>query len=117
VIEVFLGALDLAGFGLEGVEPEATGRPAYHPATMLKLRPHRNDLPRRCFMRNDKQGMSCGDRRDIHSEILNTALVVRTSRYAEATAMMRILFAPRARSTAHCRRFESRNFATSVSIC
>ena len=23
--------------GLEGVVPEATGRPAYHPATMLKI--------------------------------------------------------------------------------
>ena len=37
VIEAFVGALDLAALGFEGVEPEATGRPAYHPATMLKI--------------------------------------------------------------------------------
>jgi transposase len=37
VIEAFVGALDLASLGFEGVEPEATGRPAYHPATMLKI--------------------------------------------------------------------------------
>jgi hypothetical protein len=29
--------LDLAGLGFGGVEPEATGRPAYHPATLLKI--------------------------------------------------------------------------------
>jgi hypothetical protein len=32
-----VGALDLVALGFEGVEPEATGRPAYHPATMLKI--------------------------------------------------------------------------------
>lgn len=37
VIDAFVGALDLAALGFEGVEPEATGRPAYHPATMLKI--------------------------------------------------------------------------------
>jgi transposase len=31
VIDAFVGALDLAALGFEGVEPEATGRPAYHP--------------------------------------------------------------------------------------
>ena len=34
VIDAFVGALDLASLGFEGVEPEATGRPAYHPATI-----------------------------------------------------------------------------------
>jgi transposase len=33
-IDAFVDELDL-GFG--GVEPEATGRPAYHPATLLKI--------------------------------------------------------------------------------
>jgi transposase len=28
---------DLAGLGFGGIEPEATGRPAYHPATLLKI--------------------------------------------------------------------------------
>ena len=37
VIEAFVDELDLQGLGFEGVVPEATGRPAYHPATMLKI--------------------------------------------------------------------------------
>src|SRR6267378_2294608 len=36
-IDVFVDELDLGGLGFDGVEPEATGRPAYHPATMLKI--------------------------------------------------------------------------------
>src|SRR5271167_3169457 len=36
-IDVFVEELDLAGLGFEGVEPLATGRPAYHPATLLKI--------------------------------------------------------------------------------
>src|SRR5216684_4168706 len=35
-IDVFVDELDLAKLGFGGVEPEATGRPAYHPATLLK---------------------------------------------------------------------------------
>ena len=37
VIEVFVDELDLRALGFEGVVPETTGRPAYHPATMLKI--------------------------------------------------------------------------------
>jgi len=37
VIEAFIEELDLAALGFGGVEPQATGRPAYHPATLLKL--------------------------------------------------------------------------------
>ena len=36
-IDVFVDELDLAGLGFGGVEPAATGRPAYHPATLLKI--------------------------------------------------------------------------------
>ena len=36
-IDVFVDELELAGLGFGGVEPEATGRPAYHPATLLKI--------------------------------------------------------------------------------
>ena len=36
-IDAFVDELDLAGLGFGGVEPEATGRPAYHPATLLKI--------------------------------------------------------------------------------
>jgi transposase len=34
---VLVDELDLAKLGFDGVEPEATGRPAYHPATLLKI--------------------------------------------------------------------------------
>ena len=37
VIEAFVDELDLRALGFEGVVPETTGRPAYHPATMLKI--------------------------------------------------------------------------------
>src|SRR6202795_5414925 len=36
-IDVFVEELDLAALGFEGVQPLATGRPAYHPATLLKI--------------------------------------------------------------------------------
>ena len=36
-VDVFVEALDLADLGFDGVEPLATGRPAYHPSTLLKL--------------------------------------------------------------------------------
>ena len=36
-IDVFVDELDLVKLGFSGVEPEATGRPAYHPATLLKI--------------------------------------------------------------------------------
>jgi transposase len=37
VIDVFVGGLDLAGLGFAGVDPEATGRPSYHPSVLVKL--------------------------------------------------------------------------------
>jgi transposase len=37
VVETFVEELDLGALGFDGVEPEATGRPAYHPATLLKI--------------------------------------------------------------------------------
>jgi transposase len=37
VIDVFVDELDLAALGFGGVEPEATGRPSYHPLALLKL--------------------------------------------------------------------------------
>ncbi len=36
-IDVFVDGLDLGDLGFEGVTPSATGRPAYHPAILLKL--------------------------------------------------------------------------------
>lgn len=37
VVAVFVDELDLQGLGFEGMRPAATGRPAYHPAMLLKL--------------------------------------------------------------------------------
>src|ERR1700687_5721895 len=37
VIDVFVDELDLAELGFSGVDPEATGRPSYHPSILLKL--------------------------------------------------------------------------------
>src|SRR5271170_7888488 len=36
-IDAFLDGLDLAKLGFDGVAPLATGRPAYHPAPLLKI--------------------------------------------------------------------------------
>ena len=33
VIDVFVGELDLAELGFDGIEPEVTGRPSYHPSS------------------------------------------------------------------------------------
>ncbi len=36
-VDVFVDGLDLSELGFDGVVPEATGRPSYHPAGLLKL--------------------------------------------------------------------------------
>src|SRR5215475_10444248 len=37
VIDAFVDELDLSRLGFDGVAPEATGRPSYHPSVLLKL--------------------------------------------------------------------------------
>lgn len=37
VIDAFVDELDLAQLGFDSVEPESTGRPAYHPSVLLKI--------------------------------------------------------------------------------
>ena len=37
IVEAFVDELDLGALGLEGVQPAAAGRQAYHPSTMLKI--------------------------------------------------------------------------------
>jgi transposase len=37
VIDAFVDAIDLGDLGFNGVVPEATGRPSYHPSVLLKL--------------------------------------------------------------------------------
>jgi transposase len=37
IIDVFVDELDLGSLGFESIEPALTGRPRYHPATLLKI--------------------------------------------------------------------------------
>lgn len=37
IVDAYIDELDLAALGFERVRPKATGRPAYHPATLLKI--------------------------------------------------------------------------------
>jgi transposase len=37
VVEAFVDELELGALGFEGVQPASTGRPAYHPSTLLKI--------------------------------------------------------------------------------
>jgi transposase len=37
IVDAFIDELDLAVLGFAGVIPEATGRPSYHPVTLLKI--------------------------------------------------------------------------------
>ncbi|MFE8647294.1 IS1182 family transposase [Sphingomonas sp. NCPPB 2930] len=37
VVDIFVEELDLLGLGFKSADPAATGRPAYHPAVLLKL--------------------------------------------------------------------------------
>src|SRR5271166_4718747 len=37
IVDAFIDELDLAVLGFDGVVPEVTGRPAYHPSTLLKI--------------------------------------------------------------------------------
>lgn len=40
VVDAFIDELDLGAIGFTGVTPTATGRPSYHPSTLLKLYLH-----------------------------------------------------------------------------
>ena len=37
VVDAFVEAIELGELGFDGVVPEATGRPSYHPSVLLKL--------------------------------------------------------------------------------
>ena len=37
VVDAFVEELDLQELGFDGVQPACTGRPAYHPAVLLKI--------------------------------------------------------------------------------
>ena len=37
VVDAFVDALDLKQLGFDGIVPEETGRPSYHPSVLLKL--------------------------------------------------------------------------------
>jgi len=40
IIDVFVDEMDLMALGFEGMQPEVTGRPGYHPASLLKIYIH-----------------------------------------------------------------------------
>ena len=52
VVDVFVEELDHRGLGFTRVDPLATGRPAYHPAILLKLYIVRHEVAR-AFIRED----------------------------------------------------------------
>ena len=54
VIEVFIDELDLAALGFLGITPAATGRPAYHPSTALKI--YSTDISTACSRAGDSNG-------------------------------------------------------------
>ena len=54
-IDVLVDELDLANLGFDGVEPEATGRPAYHPATLRQEIQRLNGLNTQMMQTEDKQ--------------------------------------------------------------
>ena len=37
IVDVFVDEIDLGKLGFDGVDPAATGRPAYHPSILLKI--------------------------------------------------------------------------------
>src|SRR6266487_5961856 len=43
VIDAFVDKLDLSGLGFDGVAPEVTGRPSYHPS-VLRSEEHTSEL-------------------------------------------------------------------------
>ena len=62
-IDVFVEELDLAKLGFGGVEPEATGRPAYHPATLLKIYVAQRSWPRLAVYVRAAQGALLSNKR------------------------------------------------------
>ena len=62
LVEAFVDGRDLKKLGFEGVEPRATGRPAYHPSVLLKLYIY-GYLNRICSSRSLEPGMCSRDAR------------------------------------------------------
>src|SRR5258706_963494 len=78
-VDVFVDALELGDLGFDGVDPAATGRPAYHPSPM----------PAECRkIAERKMGEAVGDRR--HGKELKAtaqAWLVLAERIAQAEAI------------------------------
>ena len=54
VIDVLVDGLDLAELGFGGVDPEATGRPSYHPSVLLASSDSRRQND---YLGREKHGM------------------------------------------------------------
>src|SRR5947199_9254340 len=74
VIEAFIDELDLAALGFAGMMPAATGRPAYHPSTLLKiyLYGYHNHVQSSLRMEREAQGKS----KEIRLHVLTAADVM-----------------------------------------
>ncbi len=74
VVEVFVEQLDLGKLGFAGVTPMKTGRPAYHPAVLLKLYIYgylnRIQSSRR-LERESQRNLGFRDRINLHSAALS----------------------------------------------
>ena len=62
VIDIFVDELHLGALGFDGVDPEATGRPSYHPSVLLKLYIYGYGFSRAAVLseRPDAMLRSCG---------------------------------------------------------
>jgi hypothetical protein len=64
VIDVFVDELGLSDLGFERVVPQVTGRPGYHPATLLKIYVY-VDFP--YFARHFKE-LKCNSNRGVYEQ-------------------------------------------------
>jgi len=94
VIEAFVEALDLVALGFVSATPAATGRPAYHPAVLLKLCIYgylnRVQSSRRLEREAGRNilWVAAKNRRAIHAPVDGFAFVAR--RFDTATTQSRI---------------------------
>jgi hypothetical protein len=74
VVEAFMGELDFPTLGFAGKTPAQTGRPAYHPSTMLKIYLYGSPTPEEPSW-SDFRALGESDCVfDIHAEVANDIL-------------------------------------------
>jgi len=63
VIDVLVDEIDLGRLGFAAVEPETTGRPAYHPSTLLKLYAAAITIKYQTSLATESHARTCPSRR------------------------------------------------------